>query len=67
MMAEYLPAHEKQWMNALFCFAQMHNFYLIYKTVFISNHKFYHFYSSESLPPSHHDWEAVWGLVVSSA
>jgi len=63
-MAEHLPADGKWWMNSLFLFACACGFCFTYSTVFISAHRFSHFYPSSSLPrpTGGNEWGAVWCL-----
>lgn len=63
--AERLPANEKR-MNSFFWFAWTCRFCFPHLTVFISNYKFLHFYSSPSLPhpTGRHEWVAVWAVSV---
>lgn len=62
-MSEHLSVCGKWRMNSLVCFpcAQL---FLLYLTVFISTHVFFHFYFSVSLPQEGSEWEALWGLVA---
>lgn len=49
-MAEYLRAHQKQWMNSLICFACVRGFWHPYLTAFISTDEFFSFYPFVFLP-----------------
>lgn len=56
-MAEHLPGPGKGWTNSLVWLVFMCGFSFTYWTLFISTHKFYHFYSSNTfLHPTGEKW-----------